>query len=384
MEHAYIIDGRRSYIGVENGMYKHLPAEALAAEVLVALVPEDMRQNIDEVIVGNGVGASGNIGRLTTLTAKFPQEVPAYTVDMQCGSGLEALTIATAKIQSEQADLIVAGGVDSSSTAPRRAYNQNHPDYERYGGANSFYSVAKFAPGEHDPYAMIRGAERVAVDAHMTRQELNKWVLRSHMLASKARDKNVLAPYLVGVQGTVKDAGIRDRMNERFLDKLPPLLMDGEILTAGNTCLMHDGAAFLLIASGRYVKKHNLTPLAEIVDSVTVGGNPKKSPETAILAITKLLEKSGHTWEDIAVFECNEAFAVIDELFARAYPKAVSRYNPYGGALAYGHPFGASGGIITIHACRALSETPGYAVCSIAAAGGIGHAILLQSVGDKK
>ena len=231
MEHAYIIDGRRSYIGVENGMYKHLPAEALAAEVLVALVPEDMRQNIDEVIVGNGVGASGNIGRLTTLTAKFPQEVPAYTVDMQCGSGLEALTIATAKIQSEQADLIVAGGVDSSSTAPRRAYNQNHPDYERYGGANSFYSVAKFSPGDHDPYAMIRGAERVAVDAHMTRQELNKWVLRSHMLASKARDKNVLAPYLVGVQGTVKDAGIRDRMNERFLDKLPPLLMDGEILT---------------------------------------------------------------------------------------------------------------------------------------------------------
>ena len=109
MEHAYIIDGRRSYIGVENGMYKHLPAEVLAAEVLCALVPEDVRQTVDEVIVGNGVGASGNIGRLATLTAHFPQAVPAYTVDMQCGSGLEALTIAAAKIRSGQADLIVAG-----------------------------------------------------------------------------------------------------------------------------------------------------------------------------------------------------------------------------------------------------------------------------------
>ena len=83
----------------------------------------------------------------------------------------------------------------------------------------------------------------------------------------------------------------------------------------------------------------------------------------------------------IAVFECNEAFAVIDELFARAYPEAVDHYNRYGGALAYGHPYGASGGIITIHACRALQETPGYAVCSIAAAGGIGHALLLRTGG---
>ena len=158
MEHAYIIDGRRSYIGVQNGMYKHLPAEVLAAEVLCALVQKDARQTVDEVIVGNGVGASGNIGRLATLTAHFPKDVPAYTVDMQCGSGLEALTIAAAKIKSGQADLIVAGGVDSSSTAPRRAYNRNHPDYERYGGEESFYSVAKFAPGEHDPYDPRRRA----------------------------------------------------------------------------------------------------------------------------------------------------------------------------------------------------------------------------------
>ena len=117
MEHAYIIDGRRSYIGVENGMYKHLPAEVLAAEVLCALVPESVRQTVDEVIVGNGVGASGNIGRLATLTAHFPKDVPAYTVDMQCGSVFEALTIAAAKIKSGQADLIVAGGVDAESTA---------------------------------------------------------------------------------------------------------------------------------------------------------------------------------------------------------------------------------------------------------------------------
>lgn len=378
MEHAYIIDGRRTYIGVENGIYKHIPAEVLGAEVLKALVPESVRKDIDEVIVGNGVGASGNIGRLLTLTAQFPEEIPAYTVDMQCGSGLEALTIAAAKIKSGQAELIVAGGVDSSSTAPRRAYNSNHPDYEIYGGEQSFYSVAKFAPGFHDPYAMLRGAERTAKDAHMTRKELNQWVIRSHTLAKQAREEKKLDAYIVSVNHATGDSGIRENMREAFLDKLPLLLPDGEVLTVGNTCLTNDGAAFLLIASDQYVKQHGLTPLAEIVDSATVGGNPDKSPETVMFAIDKLLKKRNLKADDIAVFECNEAFAVIDELFARAYPEAVERYNRYGGALAYGHPYGASGGIITLHACLLLQEDPGYAVCSIAAAGGVGHAMLLR------
>lgn len=382
LRHAYIIDGKRSYIGVTDGMYKNIPAEILGARVLCATVEPELRDNIDYIIAGNGVGAGGNICRLMMLEAGFSDSIPAYTIDLQCGSGLTAIEAAYEKIACGKADYIIAGGFESSSTAPLRAYNKNHPDYEYYGGEDSTYSVAKFSPGYHDRYAMIKGAERVAIADNISREALNKWVLRSHRLAGKARDVGKFKDILVQVSdGMCKDSGIRDRINDKFLDKLPCLLPDGKVMTAGNTCLTHDGAAYVRVASERYIEDVGVKPLAEIVDMVAVGGNPLESPRTAITAIEKLLLRNNMTWKDISVFECNEAFAVIDELFARKYPNAVDRYNVYGGALAYGHPYGASGGIITLHACMALEELGGeYAVCSIAAAGGVGQAMLIKNV----
>ncbi|MDE6617334.1 MAG: acetyl-CoA C-acyltransferase, partial [Lachnospiraceae bacterium] len=130
---------------------------------------------------------------------------------------------------------------------------------------------------------------------------------------------------------------------------------------------------------------HNLKPLAEFAGVAETGVNPDESPRSAIKAIEKLLEKNNMDYHDISVYECNEAFAVIDELFARRFPDASDRYNIFGGALAYGHPYGASGGIILLHALKALEYSkPGnnsrYAVCSIAAAGGAGTAVLLKHI----
>ncbi len=385
MEKAYIAGGARSYIGIENSMYRNVPAEILGADVLRYIMGKYKWLCADMVIAGNAAGAGGNIARLMMLEAGLPEEIPAFTIDLQCGSGLESIAMAAARVQCRQAGCIIAGGFESCSTAPRRGYNKNHTSYEAYGGENSWYKTAKFSPGEHRQAAMLEGAERTALSEGITRKMLDKWVLRSHALAKEAREKGVLNDIIADMPyGHNKDEGIRDRMNQRLLDRLPYTLKGGSVITAANACLTNDGAAFVIICSGRYLQEHNIKPLAEIKGVIETGVNPDESPRSAIIAIEKLLAKNNMDYHDISVFECNEAFAVIDELFARKYSDAIDKYNIFGGALAYGHPYGASGGIILLHALKALeytkpvNGTSKYAVCSIAAAGGIGTALLIK------
>ncbi len=389
MDEVYIITGARSYIGVEQGMYRHVPAEQLGAFV-VGKVIEKMGEgfcveDIDLVIAGNGVGAGGNIARLMTLTAKLPESIPAFSVDLQCGSGLESIAIGAAKIKSGQAQVVLAGGFESSSTAPRRGYHRNHPDFEKYEKIykDGWYPVAKFAPGEHREKTMLEGAEKTALWYEITREQLNPWVLGSHAAAIKAEQEGILDDVLVEVlKGCNKDEGIRHQMSEKLLNRLPLILPKGQVLTAANTCLTNDGAAFVMLASQEYVNSHHLKPMGKFLDVVEVGGDPSMSPQTAILAVEKMLHKHHLSPEQIDIYECNEAFAVIDELFCRRFGKELmNRYNIYGGALAYGHPYGASGGIITLHGLTALKNTGGtYGIFSVAAAGGVGTAILVENI----
>lgn len=386
MEKAYIAGGARSYIGIENSMYRNIPAEILGAKVLKYILGKYKGLGAELVIAGNATGAGGNITRLMMLEAGLSENIPAFTVDLQCASGLESIAIAAARVQSGQSDCVIAGGFESCSTAPGRRYNKNHPDYGIYGGEDSWYRTAKFSPGVHKQAAMLEGAERTALSEGITRGMLDHWVLRSHSLAKEAREKGILKDIVTSARdGFVKDEGIRDRMDQRLLDRLPCVLKGGSVITAANACLTNDGAAFVIICSGRYIKEHSLKPLAEFKDIAETGVTPDESPRSAIVAIEKLLAKNNMDYHDISVFECNEAFAVIDELFARRYPDAIDRYNIFGGALAYGHPYGASGGIILLHALKALEYSKDeakdkYAVCSIAAAGGIGTAILIKKV----
>jgi len=377
---AYILGGLRSYIGIENGMYKHIPAEILGAEVLKKVVEKYDIKKPDYIIGGNGVSAGGNITRLMMLEAGLPVEIPAYTVDLQCGSALETMAIAAAKIKSGQADLIIAGGFESSSTSPRRGYNINHPDYDKMGGEESFYKVAKFTPGSHDEFAMLRGAENTAISENISKDDMAPWVIRSHKLAKETREKGIFADIVTEVSGCGShDEGIRDRMSQRLLNRLPCVLKDGQVINAANACLTNDGAAWVVMCSKSYIQRRGLTPAAEFIDVAGIGSDPARSPMTAIYAVEKLLTRNNLDYTDIDIYECNEAFAVIDVLFERKFPKVCNRYNIFGGALAYGHPYGASGGIITLHALKALEYSNGkYAVCSIAAAGGIGTAILLK------
>lgn len=376
MDNVYILGGLRSYIGVINGMYRHVPAEKLGAAVLRQLL-QKYPVEPDYVICGNGVGAGGNITRLMTLEAGLDNRVPAFTIDVQCGSGLESIAVAAAKIACGDADVVIAGGFESSSTQPRRGYNPNHPDYN----GDSWYSVAKFMPDIHRETVMLEGAEEAALKEHITKEEMDRWVLRSHKLAAQAAEQNLLKNIIAPVFGAMKDEGIRPRMSQRLLDRMPKVLTGGQYITAANSCLINDGAAFVVLCSQEYLQKRGLVPQAKVLASTACGGDPLISPRTAVAALEKLLVKNNLTEADIDGFELNEAFAVIDVMFARSFSNSLDKYNVFGGALAYGHPYGASGAIITLHLLESLKQRNGRLGCaSVAAAGGVGTALLLERV----
>lgn len=377
MNQAYILGGLRSYVGVYNGMYKHVPAEILGAAVLSKVLEKFNIIAPDYIIGGNGVGAGGNITRLMMLEAGVDCSVPAFTVDVQCGSGLESIALAADKIKAGEADVVIAGGFESSSTQPRRGYNINHPNYD----GEKWYSVAKFMPQIHRETVMLEGAEMAAEEEQITKEEMDSWVLKSHARAAEAQKKGLLNNIIAEVCGGTKDEGIRLRMNQRLLDRMPKVLPGGRFITAANSCLINDGAAFIVLCSDKYLAEHNLRPQAKVIGSTACGGDPLVSPKTAILALEKLLQKYGIRENDVDGFEVNEAFAVIDVLFARSFASSLDKYNVFGGALAYGHPYGASGGIIMLHLLESLKQRNGkIGCCSIAAAGGIGTALMIERV----
>ena len=199
LENVVVVGGYRTYIGKENGIYRHIPAEKLGGHILHKLSGDYGAPDL--VLAGNAVGAGGNIGRLMALEAGIPEEVPAFTIDSQCSSGMEAIVMAAAKIGSGQQQVVFAGGAESSSTAPRRMVSENHPEYN----GEKIYTAAKFSPGEWRQDAMLWGAEKTAKMAGVSRRTLDAWALRSQQLAVKARDTKVFEDVILPL-GTKRNA----------------------------------------------------------------------------------------------------------------------------------------------------------------------------------
>lgn len=381
MQEVYVLDVLRTPIVGKNGKFKAIRPEVLGAEVIRALRQRCNLTAVDEILGGNAVGTGGNITRLMALLAGLPEAVPACTVDMQCASAAAAMAMAYANVASGQGDVWIAGGMESSSLQPLRTYAPADERYKLVPDGNGEYYTAQFAPGDMAPDTMLRGAERVAAEEGVTRAELEAWALRSHARAAAAVKAGVLKDRIVPVQGWSKDDGIRPRMSQRLLSRLPLLLGEGTTLTAGTACCINDGAAFAVLASGDYVRRQGRRPLARIVGTAAVGGNPAQSPRGAMRTADVLLARLGWRYEDLQAIEFNEAFAVIDVLFARAHPDCVANYNRFGGALAYGHPYGASGAILLAHLVESLRAAGGgCGILSIAGAGGMGEAIALELV----
>lgn len=375
MNEVYILGGLRSYIGVENGIYKNILPEDLGAEVLKSLIEKYNIKNIDEIICGNSIGTGGNITRLMALKAGISEEVPAFTVDMQCASSSKAIEIGYNKIKAKEANIIIVGGFESSSMKPLRIYNDK--DY-RSSVNNGKYNVAQFSPEEFGDDTTFKFGERVVEEENITEEELNYWSIRSHKKAFESKD--ILKSITLSINGSTKDEGIRKNISERLLNRLPKIIKSGKT-NVGNISLTNDGAAFLVLCSEEYLKENNLKSEYKIKGTKTIGINPLVSPKGALKACSLLLEKENLSYEDISAFEFNEAFAAIDVMFQRKNPLLIDRYNIFGGALAYGHPYGASGAIIMLHLLKALEKTKGrYGVISIAASGGISMAILIERI----
>ena len=375
MNEIYILGGLRSYIGVENGIYKNILPEDLGAEVLKSLIEKYNIKNIDEIICGNSIGTGGNITRLMALKAGISEEVPAFTVDMQCASSSKAVEIGYNKIKAKEANIIIVGGFESSSMKPLRIYNDK--DY-RSSVNNGKYNVAQFSPEEFGDDTTFKFGERVVEEENITEEELNYWSIRSHKKAFESKD--ILKSITLSINGSTKDEGIRKNISERLLNRLPKIIKSGKT-NVGNISLTNDGAAFLVLCSEEYLKENNLKSEYKIKGTKTIGINPLVSPKGALKACSLLLEKENLSYEDISAFEFNEAFAAIDVMFQRKNPLLIDRYNIFGGALAYGHPYGASGAIIMLHLLKALEKTKGrYGVISIAASGGISMAILIERI----
>ena len=225
MEKVFLLGGLRSHIGLTGGMFKTIPAEELAAAVLKKVIAKyPCALQADGLICGNAVGTGGNITRLAALKAGLPAHIPSLTLDMQCASAAASIELAITKIGSGMADVLIAGGFESTSMQPVRIYAKADPRYTEAG-----FTVAQFSPDTTSAKVMLEGAERTCQKHGFSREELDAFAVRSHQLAKKARDEKRLQDVVVSVFGSGGDEGIRDRMSSKLASRMPKLFTADEV-----------------------------------------------------------------------------------------------------------------------------------------------------------
>lgn len=367
-----IVAARRTPFGTSGGALRHVPVEDLTAPVLRAVLADAGADaaDVDEVMLGNVMGPGGNPARVAALAAGFGDAVTGLTLDRQCGSGLEAITLAATAVRAGRGGLVLAGGAESASTAPRRAHRSGGGCYDR----------APFAPAGFADPDMGEAADHVAAMAGITRERQDRYAATSHARAIGAQDTGRFAAELVPVGGLDRDERPRRRFTAERLARFPAAFTDGGTATAANSCGVNDGAAMVAVVPERLRRGR---PALRIVDWVCAGvpsGEPGLGP---VPAVRRLLERTGVTVGDIGVVEFTEAFAgqVLACLGALGIDE--ERVCPDGGAIALGHPWGASGAalIVRLFAQQVRADGPrlGLATCGIG--GGMGLAVLLERIG---
>jgi acetyl-CoA C-acetyltransferase len=386
MKKVYIVDGVRLPVGSFMGFYRNTIARDMGAAVIKELVKRTGIDPhvVDEVVVGNIVqlDPKGNPGREAWLEAGMPIEVPGYTVNKNCASSSKALALAATTILAGEADVMVAVGMESMSTTPYALRNARY-GYRMGDGVMSDLLTDLLV-------GMGMTAERLAEKYNFSREQLDQFAVESQKKASKAWENNVFADELIpftytmkGKEYTIsKDEGFKPDTTEDTLANLRPTFKKDGIVTAGNSSTINDGAAALLIVSEEKLHELNLKPMAEIVGFASAGCDPLIMGIGPVPAVRKLFKKTGHTVDQIDVWELNEAFAsqamsVIKELQLEPY---MDRINPHGSGISLGHPVGATGAILTtkiIHNMRRNKLK--YGVVTMCIGGGQGFAMLLRN-----
>lgn len=377
MTTAYLCDGIRTPIGRYGGALSKVRADDLAAIPLKALAARNPGLDLsalDEVVMGcaNQAGEDNrNVARMALLLAGYPVEVPGVTVNRLCASGLEAVGYAARAILSGQNDLVIAGGVESMSRAPfvmgkaDSAFSRNAEIHDTTIGWRFVNPAMRKAYGVD---SMPETAENVAADYQVSREDQDAFALRSQQRAAAAQANGFLAgeitpveiPGKAGPTIVERDEHPRETTLEA-LAKLKPVVREGGTVTAGNASGVNDGAVALIVASEEAVKRHGLTPRARITGYATAGVPPRVMGIGPVPAVRKLLAKTGLSIGDFDVVELNEAFAAqgLAVLRQLGLPDDGEHVNANGGAIALGHPLGASGARLVLTALRQLEATGG-------------------------
>ncbi|WP_160665955.1 thiolase family protein [Pseudarthrobacter sp. ATCC 49987] len=380
-----IIAALRTPVCRANGVLKTVRAHELLAPVLRRLLSDtnvapDM---VADVVIGNAVGGGGNVARLAALDAGLPVSVPGLTVDRQCGSGLDAIVLASRLVAAGGDGVYLAGGVESISTAPLRAHRSRD-------GAPEFFARAQFAPGRYGDPDMGAAAENVALEFGVSRDRQDAVALRSHQraLASAAAgffDAEIVAlPGGSGPDGAItagSDDGPRRGLTAAVLARFPPAFAAGGTVTAGNSCFDADGAAAVVITSVKRARELGAGDGLLVRGTDTAGVAPQLLGIGAAVAAERLLERSGVTAAELGLVEFNEAFASQTIACLDQLGIAPERANLDGGALALGHAYGASGAVLITRLLAQARRSPvegQLALALISIAGGMGTAALLE------
>jgi acetyl-CoA C-acetyltransferase/acetyl-CoA acyltransferase len=396
---AYLVDGVRTPIGRYAGALSSVRPDDLAAHVIDRLVERhtgvDWSQ-VDDVVLGcaNQAGEDNrDVARMAVLLSSLPQNVSGTTVNRLCGSGADAVAIAARSIMSGQADLVVAGGVESMSRAPfvmPKATTAFSRANEVFDTTIGWRFVNPSLEAQYGIDSMGETAENVAEDHGISRDDQDAFALRSQERAAKAIANGRLAVEIVPVPvpqrrgpDVVVDVDEHPRATSlEALAKLKPAFRAGGTVTAGNASGVNDGAAALLVASETAVERYGLTPLARVTGAATAGVAPRVMGVGPVDSTRKLLQRNGLSVGDLDVVELNEAFAaqslaVLREL---GLPDDAEHVNPNGGAIALGHPLGMSGARLVLSAGIELQRTGGRrAVATMCIGVGQGISVLLEA-----
>jgi acetyl-CoA C-acetyltransferase len=391
MPEAYLVSAARTAGGKRNGALRDWHPADLAAEILDALVARSGVDPaaIEDVIMGC-VGQAGeqafHVGRNAVLASSLPISVPAVTIDRQCGSSQQSIQFAAQAVMSGTQDLVIAAGVESMSRVPMGLPFTLPLQHGIGTGPFSNRIRERFGVAM---FSQFTGAEMIAEKYGLERATLDAFALDSHRKAAAATEGGAFADEIVALEivdedGATalhsRDEGIRNDATLEAIASVKPLQEGGRI-SAANASQICDGAAGLLVASEAALKTHGLVPMARIVNLTVTGGDPVIMLEEVIPATRRALERSGMKIDDIDLFEVNEAFASVPLAWLRETGADPSRLNVNGGAIALGHPLGASGAKLMttlLHALKARGKS--YGLQTMCEGGGLANVTIVESL----
>lgn len=386
MTGAYIVEALRSAGGRRNGKLSQTHAADLGADVINALLERSQIDPniVDDVIVGcvtQGGEQAFSFARNVILASNLPQHIPGVTIDRQCGSSQQAMQFAAQAVMSGTQDIVIAAGVESMSRVPMFSNIQLAAQAGLAADPLSERIKKRFGV---NAFSQFHGAELLAQKYALTRDDLDQYALKSHQRAEQAIEQQLFEREIVPIQlpdGTWhrQDEGVRFNATLESIASVKPLQEDG-VISAANASQICDGASAVLIVSERALKAYGLTPKARIINLTITAGDPVIMLEEPIMATKTALKKSGLALQDIDLFEVNEAFASVPLAWLKALDIEPEKVNKYGGAIALGHPLGASGTKLMSTLLHGLQrEGKRYGLQTMCEGGGMANVTIIEA-----